>query len=260
MGLAKKEKVSYLKITDGKIRQRTTQDDPQAEERHDDINNKFLYERVYSSCTGYIKRISVQTHEDFGEQFILSLYDPDTEETFALSMGGGSRYFQSLCMHLPNIDFAKPVTVKPYSFKSDKSNNTGITFYQGGVKVQNYYKSWDEDTKTSTAMNGMEKFDFSKVKGDKDDMRILQIKVAKFLKAELKKQVIRLEEFCEANPVETYSIGSEIDDDGDDVELEVKHAPSTPSMPAVKDTAKTVKVKPERGRVRNSRMDEDIPF
>lgn len=197
MGLNKNERISFLKISDGKVRMKTTQDDPQAEERFDSINNKYMYERVYSSCEGYLRDIKVQTHDEYGTMYNLIMFDPQDGAKYSLSVSEDSRYFQSLCMLLPNVDFAKSLTVKPFSFKNDKSQNIGLSFEQDGEKVANYYKDWDEKSETSTAKNGLEDFDFSEVKGDKEETKILQMRLRKFLKAELKKQLKRLLEFVQ---------------------------------------------------------------
>lgn len=201
MGLQKKEKISYLKIADGKLRAKSTKDNPNAEERYVEINDKFLYELVYTTCEGYIRAILQQDHEEYGTSYSLVLYDPATREKYSLQMGEKSRYFASLVMHLPNIDLSKPVEVKPYSFKQDGKSSIGISFKQDGKKVPNFYKDYDAESNTTTPKHGMEAFDFAKVKNDKDERSILQIKLLKFFKAELKKQVERLLTFCEKNPL-----------------------------------------------------------
>ena len=203
MGLTKKEKITYLKIADGKLRLKTTKEDPQAEERYVEINDKFLYERVFTTCEGFIRGIIMQEHEEYGVSYSLVLYDPATKEKFSLQMGELSRYFASLVMHLPNVDLAKPIEVKPYSFKVDGRSSIGISFKQDGEKIPNYYKDYDAESNKTTPKNGMEDFDFAKVKNDKDERKILQIKLLKFFKIELKKQVERLLEYVEQNPLPT---------------------------------------------------------
>lgn len=201
MGLQKKEKITYLKISDGKIRMKTTKEDPAAEERYIELNNTFVYERVFTSCSGLIRDIKTQEHEEYGTSYSLILLDTETNEKFSLQMSEASRYFASLVMHLPNIDFSKPVEVRPYSFKADGRSSIGLTFKQQDKKVANFYKDYNEKTNKTTPKNGLEKFDFAEVKNDKEERKILQIKLVKFLKAELKKSVIKLLEYVEAHPI-----------------------------------------------------------
>ena len=201
MGLDKKERVQYYKITEGKIRQKTTEKDPEAEERYSDITNRYIYERVYNSCTGFIRKINLQTHEEFGNSISVVLYDPKMQESYSLTITETSRYYSSFVQILPNVDFSKTVTIKPYAFKMDNRQSIGVTILQDGKKLLNYYKDWDEKKETYIQKNGLEKFNFDKVKGDKDELKILMLRVLKFLKAEFKKQLIRLEEFIELHPL-----------------------------------------------------------
>lgn len=207
MGLTKKEKITYLKIADGRLRLKTNKDDPQAEERYVEINDKFLYERVFTTCEGFVRGIMVQEHEEYGVSYSLVLYDPATKEKFSLQMGEASRYFASLVMHLPSVDFGKPLEVRPYSFKQDGRSSIGLMFKQNGEKVPNHYKDYDKASNTSTPKNGLEAFDFRAVKDDKEERKILQIQLLKFFKKELKPQVERLLEYVEQNPLPTTEDG-----------------------------------------------------
>ena len=201
MGLTKSERIEYLRIADGKIRKRTTEDDKDAVKRHDSINDKDLYELVYKSCEGYLREIRVQTHEEYGTSYSMILYDPETGTKYSLQMGEETRYFQSLVMLMPNLDLSKPMEVRPYSWVADGRRNIGLSIRQDGKKVENYYKDFDEDSKRSRSRHGLEKFNFSKVKNDKEERKILQMKLLKWLKSELKPQLIRLQEHVEANPL-----------------------------------------------------------
>jgi hypothetical protein len=212
MGLNKNEKLLFLKISDGKIRLKTDKDDPQAEERFDSINNRYMYERVYSSCEGYLRGLNVFTHKEYGTAYSLFLFDPTDGSKYSLSIGEETRYFQSMVMLLPNVDLSKPLVVKPFAFKNDSSTNIGLSFEQDGKKIANYYKDWDEKTKTSTAKNGLEDFDFSEVKGDKEETKILQMQLRKFLKKELKVQLARILEFIEKTPEPEEITDREVED------------------------------------------------
>lgn len=203
MGLQKRDKITYLKITEGKIRAKAEKGEPGVEERYVERNEKYVYEHVFSTCSGYLRDIRTQVHEEYGTSYNLIMVDPagegKDEEKFSLNMGEQSRYFQSLAQHLPEIDFAKPLEVKPFKFKKDSRESIGIAFSQEGEKVPNHYKDWDPDEETSTPKNGLEKFNFKKAKGDKEEMKILQIKLLKFWKDEVKREIRRLADFVEKN-------------------------------------------------------------
>lgn len=199
MGLIKKDRITYLRISDGKIRAKSVKEDPDAEERFVEIKGIHVYEKVYKSCEGYLIDITVQTHEEYGVTYNLVLFDPFDGMKYSLAIAESSRYFGSLVQHIPNIDFAQKLTVKPYAFTVDGRRNLGISFLQNGVKVENYYREYNEDTETSKSKNGLEKFNFAKVKKSKEDTKIMQMQLLKFLKAELKPYLIKLKKYMEDN-------------------------------------------------------------
>lgn len=213
MALQKSEKIKYARISAGKIRIKTTQEDPDAEERYVEITKETVYEKVYKACEGLLIDIRVQTHEKYGTSYSLILFDTDEGEKYSLQMGEESRYFNSFAMHFPNIDFTRPVKVKPYSMTREGKTNLGLTFEQGGEKVENYYREpYNEKTKTSKPKNGLEKFNFKKVKGSKEDMKIMQMDLLKFLKKEIKPKLIDLKSYWEKEKLP----GQTADDSTDD--------------------------------------------
>lgn len=202
MGLTKAEKKQYLNIADGRIRMLTTKDDPEAEERYVESTGKFKYEKVFKDCTGFLRDIKISEHETYGVSYSLDLYDPDIDDTFSLQISENSRYYQSFIQHLPNIDFSKPLTVKPYKVKGEEYNNIGLVFHQNGVKVENYYRKVTDkttDPPITKPCNGLEKFNFKGLgKRDKD---IEKANLMKFFEKEMKAQIIRLAEYVESNPI-----------------------------------------------------------
>lgn len=200
MGLHKREKKMFLNISDGKIRMKSDKEDRLAEERYVEITGKYVYERVFSSCEGFLRAINVNTHEEYGTTYNLELYDPADGQTYSLGISEQSRYFQALAMHFPNFDFSKKIEVIPYSFKSGGRNVIGLSFKQDGDKVPNYYREiTDESTDppTTEPCNGLEQFDFTLE--DKDELKIERLRQLKFLKQELKAQIIKLSEYIEEN-------------------------------------------------------------
>lgn len=265
MGLEKREKISYLKISDGKIRMKTTSDDPEAEERHDDINNRFMYERVYSSVTGYLRGINVQQHDEYGTAYNLIIFDPENGEKYSVTIAESSRYFQSFVMHLPNIDFSQPVKIKPFSFKKDNRQNLGIAFEQGGEKVKNFYKDYNEKTEKAVPKNGLEDFDFSECE-DKHDMKIMQTKLLKFLTTELKREIKRLLAFTESNPTldsKNDSNDSNNSNDNNDQEKEKESTQNKKKSKSEKSSTNEAKKKlsqRDMKKNKNKTDDDELPY
>lgn len=279
MGLDKREKILFLRIADGKIRQKVDENNPNAEERYDEINGKYLYELVYDSCEGYLRDIKVQTHEKYGTSYSIILFDPKDGSKYSLQLSEESRYFQSMVMLLPNVNLELPLIIKPFSFKTENRANIGLSFEQDGKKVLNYYKDWDEESGTSTPKNGLEDFDFSEVQGDKEETKILQMKLRKFLKAELKTQIKRLLEHVEETPENT--LREENDEEQETVKDEnaeeknekaetqksEKAKSKTEEKPqqAKKSTSKTETKKPgdkkqDKKNVPNGKKKKDLPY
>lgn len=185
----------YLKIADGKLRTKAKANEDKAEFRRVEVQGKVyeMWEHVFTEVTGMIDNIEIKPHETYGDSALITIRDGD--EVYGLTLPEKSGNFRSLCYLLPNIDFSSEVTIKPYAMQVEGKDykNTGITIYQNGEKVLNYYKDWDEETKTSTLKNGLEEFDFQAVKGNKSKTKILQIQVLEFLTESLKKQIDRFD-------------------------------------------------------------------
>ena len=92
MGLNKRDKISYLRVSDGKVREKASKDDPEAEERYVDIIKDYVYEKVYNSCEGMFVGLVYNTHEEYGTSISMILYDPETYEKFSIQFNENSRY------------------------------------------------------------------------------------------------------------------------------------------------------------------------
>lgn len=250
MGLNKNAKVVFLRIADGKIRQKTDENNPKAEERYDDINGKYMYELVYDSCEGYVRDIKTQTHEKYGTSYNIILLDPSDGTRYSLQLSEESRYFQSMAMLLPNVDFKIPLLIKPFSFKNENNANIGLSMEQNGVKVENFFKDWDAENEVSTPKNGLEDFDFKEVKGDKEETKILQMKLRKFLKANLKGQIKRMLEVVEELPDE--DLAQITKDAPEETEKEVEE---TSKKKSEKDSKAKTETKPVQDKKSISKTD-----
>lgn len=247
MGLLKKDRITYLRISDGKIRAKSVKEDPDAEERFVEIKGTHVYEKVYTSCEGYLIDITVQTHDEYGVTYNLILFDPSDGMKYSLAVAESSRYFGSLAQHMPNIDFSKKLVVKPYAFTNEGRKNIGISFVQEDEKVENYYRKYDEKTETSKSINGLEKFNFAKVKKSKEDTKIMQMQLLKFLKAEMKPHLIKLKKYMEENKL---PIAEATDEDEHEV----------PETKTPKEDKSSGKKKPAKGAGKKAKDDDDLPY
>lgn len=261
MGLQKRDRMTYLKITDGKIRAKVDKGHPQAEERYVEINDKFVYELVYTECEGMLREIKQQTHEEYGISYNLILVDSKTGEKFSLQVSESSRYFSSFVQFLPSIDFSKPITVKPYSFKKDGRLNIGMVVLQDGEKVENHYKEFNEKTSKTKYKNGLEDFDFSEVKDDNDEKKILRIKLLKFLKSELKEQNQRLMAFVEKHPLKIKEVvkSEKPAQGGGDEDAEAEDHSKKASKEESKKSSKKEDKKRQKGK-KGSDKEDDLPY
>ena len=259
MGLQKKDKKMYLRISDGKIRLKSTKDDKEAEERYTQVDGKFHYERVFTNCEGYIRALNVQTHEEYGTTYNLELFDPSDGTTYSLGMGEESRYFQSLAFMLPNIDLSTPVVVTPYSFKVEGRSNIGVSFKQNGQKISNYYRrviNAKSDPPETEPCNGLENFTFE-TGMDKSDMKIEKLKLLKFLKGEIKKQIIRINEHVEKHPVSEFAESSQPDVEND---AENKQPEKEQKTTAKNKRSKQSASKSKKGAKKNVEDNDDLPY
>lgn len=198
-----KEGIIYLSIAEGKLRQKVNEETEGAIKRSGEINGEkwVKYEKAYNKVSGFLSKIEYQEHDQFGNSINIIIEDEvdGKPEIYQIQVSEDSRYFQTFAQVLPNIDFGGMIELKPYSFKEQGSEYTimGITIYQDGEKVDNFYKVWDSKKEKSTYMNGLEKYDFSKCK-TKKDKKILKIQLTAFLVEEVLKQAAKLKEFIES--------------------------------------------------------------
>lgn len=196
--------MTFLKIAEGKIRTKAKANDPGAEYRKVEVSGKVyeMWEYVYTDLEGVIQKVEMKSHETFGDQALVTITDGD--QVFGLTLPEKSGNFRSFAYLFPNLDFSKEVVIKPYSMavKDKDYKNTGITMYQDGEKVLNYFKDWDKDNEKSVLKNGLEAFDFGKVKGNKQETEILKIRVLAFLKESVESGIQRLNDFNQAKVLE----------------------------------------------------------
>jgi hypothetical protein len=120
---------------------------------------------------------------DFGEQVLITFEDEDGH-VVTLSQGVASNFGEDILKRLPNVSFSDKVSISPYSFEDNGKQVRGVTFYQGGMKVHNYF--WDNEKKVP--LHGFPKME--EESPSKDDWRIHFIQVRKFLVKYAKENIV----------------------------------------------------------------------
>lgn len=137
-------------------------------------NEQTKTELVFNEVSGTITKL---TFEDgnFGQNLEIEL---DGEGV--VSLPTSSNFGEDIMKKLPAVDLSKPVRLVPYAFEDAGKSKKGVTVYQDGAKVENYY--WSADRKI--AINGMPSAgDTSNFKSD--DWKMHFMVVRKFLVKEI---------------------------------------------------------------------------
>jgi len=186
MGVGKSEKKNYLTISYGKLRQRTTESDPEAQSRYSDTLGKEIWERVYNWVEGKITSIFYKESKEYGNSFEVTL--DDGKDRFNISFKEKSRYCTDFLSKLPNIDLDSFVRITPYDFipEGKESAIMGVSLKQFDKKIENHFVSKDEKG------NIIYKSGFPKWQKDMDDdeFQMYLVRLRKFLRNYTKENII----------------------------------------------------------------------
>ncbi len=220
MPLGKSENRTYLQISYGKLRQKSTSDNPEAVERENRQGDK-VWELVFNFIEGQITGIYYKESDEYGNSFDVTI--DDGEEKYGVSFKENSRYCQDFLSRLPNVDLSKWVKIAPYDFipKDSEKNKQGITLWQNDEKLQNYFVAKEDD-------KFIYSHDFPESDGtlSKDDFMIYLIKVKGFLREYTKDNIILklqknytepVDEKTETEPIGNAKLGKWIDEANDDL-------------------------------------------
>lgn len=168
----------FLNVTQGRLRVTVDETTPGAKRREwetPDGKSGVKWELVYSKISGQITGIEFKEGE-FGEQLNITIYFPNQDENYILTMQSNSRYAIDFMKRLPGVDFDKEVELTPYDIEDNGKRNVGIRLVQGET-IRNCF--WDYENK-----RGKGGFPEMKAeKPDKDDWKVYFIEVKKWLKA-----------------------------------------------------------------------------
>ena len=149
MGLLEREdkgRLLYV-LADGKLREQVDETTEGAKLRvvkDDDGNIKAeKWELTYPGIKGFISGVTA-FDGDYGTNILIAIKDANDEE-FTLSLKAKDRYGEDFLHKLPNVDFEKEITIKPYNFTDGERKVTGVSLTQDEVKLQNAFNWKDED-------------------------------------------------------------------------------------------------------------------
>lgn len=185
MGLSRRAQRVYANIiSDGTIRVKTVESDPEAVRRDYELSNGdkgTKFERVYDELSGIITGVAFFDGE-FGKTLHVTVTDDDG--SIILSMNMATNYAEDLMKKLPALDLDKKVALRPYSFEDDKKKlRRGISVVQDGEKVKSFFH--DAENKP---LYGFPEIIKDKVY-DKDDWKIYFMQTRKFLQGYISERV-----------------------------------------------------------------------
>lgn len=170
-------KKPYISIVEGTLKQKVSEDTPGAEKRNYKLQNGTegtKYELTYKSIRGHVQDIRIKEGE-YGEMLEVEFED------CILTINTESRYFIDFAKKLAKADINDEIKVSPFDFISDGKQLKGVSIYQNGQKLKNYY--YDEVMKSNVNGFPSPQGDIKKLK--KDDWKMYWISVKKFLIEEL---------------------------------------------------------------------------
>ena len=127
-------RTTYFSVAEGKVRVRLKEATEGSVARQNK-QGEIVHEFVYDEFTGRITSIS-KDEAPFGTQWRIDFEDKG--EAYTLNMMYDSSTAQKMLNVLlaPELDIAKPVTLRPYNFTNDKGKQiVGVSVLQNGTKI-----------------------------------------------------------------------------------------------------------------------------
>lgn len=186
-------KVEFFQIKLGKVRQKSNENDKEATYREwiDKDNKKHdMYERVYASISGYLTKVTTKINE-FGEQFNFYFDWLDEKEPILIvSLPSGDKYLRDILKKLPNVDFSKPVTFKPFlsENKETKKVKIGVSISQNPDNPKDVIQSYFYDPNRNCNLYGYP--EMQEANPTKEDWKIYFLQEMKFLRKSVAELVI----------------------------------------------------------------------
>ena len=127
-------RTTYFSVAEGKVRVRLKEATEGSVARQNK-KGEIVHEFVYDEFTGRITAIA-KDEAPFGTQWRIDF--EDNGEAYTLNMMYDSSTAQKMLNVLlaPELEIAKPVTLRPYNFTNDKGKQiVGVSVLQNGTKI-----------------------------------------------------------------------------------------------------------------------------
>lgn len=179
----KQQATYYSVLSDGKFHTTVTESTPGAVKREyetKDGKKGSKWELLAQAISGKITNLSLY-EGDYGKYLQISLGD------VVISLSTASNFGEDFMKKLPNIDLDKEVKLAPYSFEDEETKRVkkGITIYQDGKKIQDYYHV--KEGEKYVEANGYPKIPAKSKDWDTDDWKMFFMQARKFLIGEVEK-------------------------------------------------------------------------
>jgi len=113
----------------------------------------ITFERYCGAITAFIVGVRFKEHPEYGRSVELVLRQPSGVEAIYSTPTKG-QYGMGLMERLPNVDFEKPVRISVYSKQNGERTNYYTTLEQAGVKIESFFRKYDEEKKEWIMLNG----------------------------------------------------------------------------------------------------------
>lgn len=127
--------ITYLNVMFGKLVQKVNADREGAQKRFNKKGDE-VWELHHDSFEGRLIEASINPG-NFGET--IDLVFEDDGKRYKISMLFESSYGRSFLFKIPNINTEELMILAPYSFEDGDRTVTGITVYQEGDKLGNFW-------------------------------------------------------------------------------------------------------------------------
>lgn len=160
-------------LADGLLREQVEETTPGAKLRvvkDDDGNVKSeKWEVTYPGIKGFITGV-IARDGDYGTSLLITIKDSNDEE-FTLALQAKSKYGEDFIHKLPNVDFTKEVSLKPYNFQDGDRKVAGVTLTQDEVKLANAF-NWKSEDGSWESIEGYPQVDEKKKPKNSDQWMI----------------------------------------------------------------------------------------
>lgn len=160
-------------LADGLLREQVEETTPGAKLRvvkDDDGNVKSeKWEVTYPGIKGFITGV-IARDGDYGTSLLITIKDSNDEE-FTLALQAKSKYGEDFIHKLPNVDFTKEISIKPYNFMDGERKVAGVTLIQDEVKLANAF-NWKNNKDEWESVDGYPQVDEKKKPKNSDQWMI----------------------------------------------------------------------------------------